>query len=351
VVIRRSASNEIQQLVADLREDGPESDVRRESAVARLRVIGPRAVGHILSALNGDPPLTAAGRVAMLRALEGQPDSRIVDVVLGALDDADPDVQRAAVRAARGMLDGQRGPLVLDRLAGMALDPERHPRVRAAATAALAGLSAHTTAPVLTRLRDDPDPAVREAAASPPSTGTTDDPQAALEAAADGRLPSDPQFLLYLVGDAAPTAPVSVLHRLVTALRHAETAPRAAGAPGRHENRPSEWRTVRGAVHAALARRDSRVALYDLRETIESTADALPHGYLDAAALVGDAECLEAVAHAYVRAASPTPQAAWRAALRAAAHAIVAREKFSRRHAVMKRLKGRFGEQMEELLR
>jgi len=350
VVIRRSASSEIQQLVADLREDAPEAAVRRESAVARLRVIGPRAVGHILSALASHPPPSPGGRVAMLRALDGQPDGRIVDVVLEALNDDAADVQRAAVGTARGLLDGPRGSQVLDRLAGIALDPGRNPRVRAAATAALGGLPAHTTSPVLTRLRDDPDPAVREAAACGPSTAATHDPLAALEAAADGRLPSDPQLLLYLVGDAAATAPASVLHRLVTALRKAEAAPGAAPTPLRLDRRASEWRTVRGAVHAALARRESRVALYDLRETIEAAAESLPHGYLDAAGLVGDAECLEAIAHAYVRAPSPE-QAAWRTALRAAAHAIVAREKLTRRHAVIKRLRGRFGEQIQELLR
>jgi hypothetical protein len=348
VVIRPSASSEIQQLVADLRDDGPEADVRRETAIARLRVIGPRAVGRILSALTGKPAPSPGGRVAMLRALDGQPDARIVGVVLDALDDEAADVQRAAAGTARGLLDGPRGAQVLDRLAGIALDHGRHPRVRAAATAALGGLPANTTSPVLTRLREDPDPAVRDAAAAGPTAVTADDPQAALEAAADGRLPADPQLLMYLVGDAAAAAPVSVLHRLVTALREAEAAP---GDSARGNHRASEWRAVRGAVHAALARRESRVALYDLRETIESAAEALPREYLDAAALAGDAECLEAIGHAYARAAARAPQTAWRASLRAAAHAIVAREKLTRRHAVVKRLKGRFGEQIEELLR
>lgn len=342
MVIRRSSSTEIQQLVDDLRADGHDADVRRESAIARLRVIGARAVGHLLTELAGGA--RADTRIAILRALEGQTDVRLVDPIIGALDDPAAEVQLGAVMTARALLESPRGAEVLDRLAAIALDADRSVRVRVAAAGALGALPSRTTSPVFARLREDPEAAIRAAADAKPTVSPAEDPLAAIEAAAGGRLPSDPQLLLYLAGDVGPTAPLAVLHRLVTTLREQE-------AREAQEDRAAAWRTVRGTVHGALARRDSRVALYDLRESIESTGEPLPHGYLDAAALVGDAACLEAIAAAYVRAALPEPQTAWRAALRAAAHAIATREKLTRRHAAIKRLQGRWGEQVEGLLR
>ncbi|HEY7475822.1 MAG TPA: hypothetical protein VH679_12470, partial [Vicinamibacterales bacterium] len=65
MVIKSSAARDISRLMSEL---SSEDDIRREAAVARLAVIGARAVGHLLDALGADPP--APARVAILRALE-----------------------------------------------------------------------------------------------------------------------------------------------------------------------------------------------------------------------------------------------------------------------------------------
>ena len=64
------------------------------------------------------------------------------------------------------------------------------------------------------------------------------------------------------------------------------------GAGGR---RGDEWTTARAAAHVALAQRGSRLALYDLRESLERAAP-LPVEFLTALSLIGDASCLEPIA-------------------------------------------------------
>jgi hypothetical protein len=50
---------------------------------------------------------------------------------------------------------------------------------------------------------------------------------------------------------------------------------------------------VRGSVHALLARRRSRVALYDLRESFDAARSPLPLDFLTAIGTLGDGTCLE----------------------------------------------------------
>ena len=106
---------------------------------------------------------------------------------------------------------------------------------------------------------------------------------------------------------------------------------------------------MRGAVHQALAARGSRVAAYDLREAIETAERALPDDFVRAAAVIGDAAELEALAGAFVRARQPD-ESGWRAALADAAREIVAREQLTRRHGAVKRLRARYGEAVAGLL-
>ena len=95
------------------------------------------------------------------------------------------------------------------------------------------------------------------------------------------------------------------------------------------------WQAVRGLLHQHLAARGSRLAVYDLKETLTGMTGPLPVGFLAAAAAVGDADCLEPLAHAWLNA---TDDAWWRAHLTEAFAAIVKREAIGRRHAAIKRI-------------
>ena len=309
MVIRRSAASDTRQLVSDLASDGPEGDIRRETAIARLRVIGARALRQILPLLEVSTPVRT--RIAALRALEGCRDAGAVPPILETLRDADPDVRVAAIGVARTLLDGSRGSDVLDVLTGLALDRAQPLPVRRAAVAALADLPSRTLRPLVQRLRKDPGRRGSRASSNTSRSCPAANPVAALAEAAQDQLPADPDYVLSLVAEAGAATPLPTLHRLVGAIRERE---------GR-ETRPArrrDWLTVRGAVHQALAARGSRVAAYDLREAIETAESALPDDFVRAATVIGDAAVLEALAGAFVRARQPD-ESGWRAALAEAA--------------------------------
>jgi hypothetical protein len=79
VVIRASATRQIDNLLADL---AAHETVRRETAVARLIVIGPRAVERLTRfvAASSSP----AAKIAGLRALEGIADARALEIAVKA---------------------------------------------------------------------------------------------------------------------------------------------------------------------------------------------------------------------------------------------------------------------------
>jgi hypothetical protein len=339
VVIRRAAASDARQLVSDLASDGPEGDVRRETAIVRLRVIGARALRHILPLLEVSTPVRT--RIAALRALEGCKDAGAVPPILETLRDADPDVRVAAIGVARTLLDGSRGSDVLDVLTGLALDNAQPLPVRRAAVGALADLPSRTLRPLVQRLRKDRDPAVR-ALVEHQQIVPAADPVATLAEAVRDRLPADPDYVLSLVAEAGAVTPLTTLHRLVGAIRERE---QGEARPARRR----DWLTVRGAVHQALAARGSRVAAYDLREAIETAESALPDDFVRAATVIGDAAVLEALAGAFVRARQPD-ESGWRAALADAAREIVAREQLTKRHGAVKRLRARYGEAVAGLL-
>ena len=133
-----------------------------------------------------------------------------------------------------------------------------------------------------------------------------------------------------------PSRPASLaaLHTLLQRLRERE-----ASEPG---SRRAEWTGARGAAHAALAARGSRIALYDLRETLEAATEPLPAEFLTALADIGDETCLEGIAAAYVKARSKRGNDWWRNTLADAFRAIVGREKITRRNAVMKKIEKRW---------
>jgi hypothetical protein len=154
-----------------------------------------------------------------------------------------------------------------------------------------------------------------------------------------GSLPGSPRILRDLVAARAHSTPLASLQKLVDKLRATESN---ATAEAREE-----WQAVRGAVHQALAIRGSRVALYDLRESIAEASGRIPVSFLAALHLVGDASCLEALALAYSRA--PADEDWSRYQLASAFRAIVKREKVTRRHVVLKRIARRWPETVSEL--
>jgi HEAT repeat protein len=326
VAIKASSSREVDALVADLSSG---SAVARDAAVARLTVIGARAVAR-LAALADSGAVDA--RIAALRALEGIGDPRGVDAALRSLADADPQVATAAVLLARRFLQGSKSAAIVDRLTAVAVDGTRPDAVRVAAVRALKALDPQTIAPLLDALAKDASAVVRSEARPAPKRGkpAAVDPVAELTRVAESGVPEDAAALQKLLADGGSEAPLAVVMRIVERARDREAAEPAAARP--------QWATVRAQAHLALARRGSRLALYDLRESLERSADPLPVDALAALSLIGDASCLEPIAAARTR----SKDRWWRDHLTDAFRTIAAREGITRRHAVMKRIAKRW---------
>jgi len=330
VAIRRSAAAEIAVLLADLCSDDP---VARETAEARLTVIGVRAVPHLIVAF--DRSGSAGTRTAILKVLEATPDRRSAELGAEQLeaDDTAPAVRTAAVSLLGAFLQSAESARVLDTLTAFILDAERPDSFRLHALDVIERALPHVLTPLRARLAEDPSSAIRAwASASTAAGAPVIDPRLAIESAAAGE-PADPRFLRELVPAGAAGAPLPTLHRLIEVARDREA--RASGAAER-----GAWLAVRGSVHLALAQRGSRVAVYDLREAIARTAEPLPDGFAEAAALVGDGACLESIAELLTRAPA-TPDGTlreWRDRVTRAGRSIVERERLTRRHAVMKKI-------------
>lgn len=335
MAIRASASHEVRRLLGDLEGADP---VRRDSAIARLAVIGTRAVRQILEHLAAAD--TPSVRASLLLGLESIPDPRTVEPVLDALSAADAEVRLAAIRASRGLLSLPQGTRVLDRLTALVLERSHAGAERAVALDVLSALPARTMRPLLEQLREDPSREVRDVVAS--AGMPVDDPVAELEEAADGWLARDPEAVIHLVSRASGQAPLSTLHRLIEKVRPKESEGRAA--------RRRDWGAVRGALHLALARRDSKVAMYDLREALEQAREPLPADYLAAMGIVGDASCLEPLAVAFVQAHTMEDADMWRRDIATVFRQIVAREGLTRRHGPIRRVRARFRHEVDDLL-
>jgi hypothetical protein len=210
----------------------------------------------------------------------------------------------------------------LDALVDMALDAGAPADIRRAVVGMLDGLPE----------------AVRAAVAGLPDTGIESVPDSARDpvksvwtAALDGELPEHAAALREAFTGQADAASLTVLQKLVDALKTRETTDPEQG---------PDWAALRGTVHHALAMRGSRVALYDLRESFAAATTPLPVSFLSAVHEVGDASCLEPLARAYAQAAASEEW--WRGQLAAAFRAIVQREKLTRRSAVIKGVEKRW---------
>ncbi len=157
MAIRASSSKQIDALVADL---ASEDEFARESAIARLTVIGARAVDRLKDLATSHPD--GRVRAAALRAFEGIGDELTLPVALQAVSDADLGAACAAIAVARVFLRGSRGAEAVDRLTAVALDTRRADRVRIAALDALQDLERKTIAPLLNTLANDASAAVRD---------------------------------------------------------------------------------------------------------------------------------------------------------------------------------------------
>jgi hypothetical protein len=157
-------------------------------------------------------------------------------------------------------------------------------------------------------------------------------------------LPEDPISLRRALTLAGKKLDLAHLLLLIERIRDHE--PSQEGAPR------IEWMRVRGAAHIALASRGSRIALYDLRESIESASTPLPVEFLAALSTIGDTSCLEALAAASARSmrGGSTRRDWWRQHLADAFRAIVTREGVTRRHATIKKIHKRWPEALAELL-
>jgi len=338
VAIKASAAREINALIADL--TGPDT-VAREAAVARLTVIGPRAVERLLGVIRtSDGSQT---RVSALRTLEGIRDPRSLEPALEiASADKDAAVAAAAVALARAFIQQDKGATIVERLTKLALDRVRPDAVRLAAIAALKDLPRSTVAPLLSALADDPSRAIRsEATRSPeptrPHAGERVDADAVLARASDGSLPDSPDQLREALVSATRATTLAALLRIVERVREREAAESA--------KQRERWAAARAAAHLALAKRRSRIGLYDLREWLQSPRGALPVDAYAALSLVGDDSCLEPIAIRYA-----APQDDWsKGRLADLFRSIVARDRITRRGAVIKRIERKQKRALDEL--
>ncbi len=334
MVIKASAASEIRQLIEAL---GGADEVRREAAIARLAVIGARAVDGLRRAYASTTDRDT--KVAVLRALESTGDGRTIAIARQAISEGG-DVAAAGAAALRGLLDSPHSPTstqALDVLVSTALDHTADRVVRLAAFDALQGIPEGVRARVAEALRSDPDERLKARAADASFTAATADDvwQDALE----GALPDSPGVLRDAATTRSASAALSSLQKMIDACRAREGAvPRA---------KRQEWQAVRGALHQALALRGSRIAVYDLRESLQDIKEHLPTSFLAALHVVGDQSCLEPVAAAYAR-ADPA-DAWWRAQLAGAFRAIARREHVTRRHTVVKRIEARWPDAVREL--
>ena len=289
----RARPSEVDRLIADLESSDP---IRRDASVARLRVLGGRALPRLARFIeSSDAP---GARALALSALEGVDDAHAPEIALTVLNEPDVGIVVAALAVLRSWVTRETGTRLLESITAIAVDRSRDARVRVAALDALS------------ELPDDLVKPVREQAPPPEDAGPPlDNPVAARE----------------WIEAHGNKATLATLHEVIKAFRDAEG--RADTSRGREE-----WLKARGAAHGVLAARGSRLALYDARETFSSARAPLPPGFLEVIRHVGDTSCLEPLAQA----CSAAREANWRAQLSETAREIVARAKLTGRSAVLK---------------
>ena len=105
----RRSSGDIDRLIADLQTS---DSIRRDAAVARLRILGGRAFPRLLELVTTHESATV--RALALEALEGLDDVRAIEVAFDALRDGDVNVVIAALGVLRGWVAEETGTRLLD---------------------------------------------------------------------------------------------------------------------------------------------------------------------------------------------------------------------------------------------
>jgi hypothetical protein len=323
MAIRRSLTAEIAQLVSQL---GSGNQTDRESAVARLAIIGTRAQEPLAGAVQ-DGSLPAVTRVLALRALSAMHARLLPGLAVAMLRTDDTTVATAAVEVVtRVALDrGTEATAAFEQLTDLVLDSSVSGSVRLEALDALKKHPSQLIAPILTALQLDGDERLAAAASAPqgPSgpvpiiVAMRDTAAAAADAV--GQVQSD-------------TPAIDLLHAIEAARERERQAPTEGEA----------WRLVRARLHQELAAQGSRLALYDLREAFEGARAPLPMGFVVAITGIGDRSCLESLARAWT---AVTPEhTSWRAQIARAFSEIANRDAVGRQSAALKKIVMRWPE-------
>jgi HEAT repeat protein len=312
VPIVPSRSRRIQQLLGRL---ASESAAERESGVAGLTLLGTRVVEPLGAFLPG---ATRAARLAALEVLERIGDRAALPRILDLVADTDETIALRALEAAGNRADPRAVPTLAAVLQGRGKGPRRRGAALALARLQAAGLvealdplaarlldegeeaglrvaildalltlrprpAPATLRPLLKRLAASSDPELR-ARAKPQARGTALDERLVVELVAPG------------LSDAAVERVTAALARrgapAIPALR---AALERLGPPRRGLAHGASLR-ARAAIHQALAALNSRVALYDLRETLASRPRAVMPALLRAAGRIGDASVVPVLA-------------------------------------------------------
>jgi HEAT repeat protein len=379
-----SRSERVHALVRQLASERP---AERDSAVAQLTLLGPRAVEPLLASLTEAP---TPARVAALEVLERLGDRRAGPAILDLVHDPSRPVALRAIALAGQRVDSRSAVALAEVLAR---GPRAHRRAAAEALARLHGAGVvEALAPLVdTLVDDDAETALRLAVLDallriepplPRSTlrplhrrlASSDDPVVArrasdldrpatrrggpkdvVERLRGGEIGADeaqriaatllesgeaPLQKLQEALEQAPSArSVHALAVVLGAVGGPASIPplsraltRATDAMGDEEG-GNDGLAARAAIHSALAALDSRVALHDLRDLIAAHPQRVMPPLLEAAARVGDVSLIPALA----RAASEEPALLEPCA--ATFVAIARREKLRRSSAALRRVR------------
>ncbi len=343
-----SSARRIQELIRRL---GSPRAAERESAVAQLTLLGPRVLEALLRAL---PTAGGAARLAALEVLERLREPRTLPEVLALAQSADTAVARRGLevlgafplpKAAAGLAKALgAGPLPLRRAAAHALvrlqaagmveatdplldllmDEHEDDELRLFVLDALAALDppldSRTLLPLLKRLRGSADATVADRAATLIGRGAESAPQDAFLAllgrpvgnaredvervreALERLGPEDAERVERELERTSDPASVRLLADALARIGSTSSIP-VLGRALERLSQPEDDERVQAAravaksrLHVALAVRDSRIALFDLREMLQARpVRALPP-LLQAAARVGDATFVPALA-------------------------------------------------------
>jgi len=384
-----SPASRIHALVEQLSSPEP---AQRDRAVARLTLLGARAVEPVAASIASAPP---AGRLAALEVLEAVDDPRALAAIVTLVSDRSDSVAsraadrlaaipgrasvaalaealtrgRAAVRrasvSALARLHGKGVVEALTPLVDLVVDEAADTRLRLEVLDQLGRLDPPlprgTLRPLARRLAGSPVTALADRAADLAGVTRRDaEPGAELldRLAAAGTSPADRRRAAAAVRRMRPV-PVARLRRIVDTTREpavvaaiaellGETAdpasiPILARALGRLSGDESGLR-ARVAIHAALAALDSRIALHDLRELVAAPPRPLPEALLAAVERIGDDSLVPALARAVAE--DPALVAPWGRAYAA----IARRHRLRRTSAALRKVRKEHRAALEALL-